>query len=334
MRIAVVLGLAAACSGSTHGVGADANQAAADAPPYEFEHRTTDVLVTPLSVHWSQGDFVCGLESCPAETSGGVLSFTQRTDVTAYTPYELDVAEVGSRQLAGDDQQLFYTVGTALDSMFIKRCDSGDCTALSIPRRLDIGPAVDAINVYWADTLDGTSYTIRRASRGGDGTDATVVVPTIGVNDATRDRLLQASQQLWWIGTSGSLMHVSVTGGTPASAVDHVDTIAAAGDLVLVSRLTGFGTAQPYAEIGTVDVSGTYQALVTLDPNNAPRFLSSAENTVWWSTGDGNIYSAPLAGGVVTPHAVQMADGPQVFAVLPDRFLVDLTAHGLRSVMR
>lgn len=335
MRIAVVLGLAAACSGSTQTTGADANGGTpADAPPYEFEHPTTDVLVTSMSVHWSQADFYCDSEACPAETPAVVLSFTDRDGVTAYTPYEGDFAAVGSRQLAGDDQQLFYMEGTDLNSMFVKRSGPGGIAALSIPRRLDIGPTVDASNVYWADSLDGTSYTIRRASRGGDGTGATVVVPTIDVNDPRGARLLQAGQKLWWIGASGSLMYVPVTGGTPMPIVDHANTIAAAGDVLLVSRLVGLGTQQPAGELGTVSATGTYQALLTFDPNNAPMFLTAAENGAWWSTGDGNIYSVPLSGGAVTTVAAQMADGPQVFAVLPDRFLVDLTAHGLRSVMR
>jgi len=321
------------CSGSAHPVAPDASAPDA-APPYEFRHTTTDVLVTAMDVHWSAGDFVCGLEACPAETPAPVLSFADRQPPTAFVAYEQEIAAVGPRQLAGDNGQLFYIEGTDLGSTFVKRYSgpTGN-VALSIPRRLDIGPAVDASNVYWAETLDGTSYAIRRASRNGDGTDATVVVPTIAVNDATRARLLQAGQQLWWIGTDGSLMRVPVTGGTPMPAIDHADTIAAAGDVVLVSRLVGLGTSQPHREIGTI-TSGTYQPLLTLDANNPPRFLTAAENAVWWSNGDGNIYSVPLAGGAVTTAAAQMADGPQVFAVLPDRFLVDLTADSLRSVMR
>src|SRR6185312_15656336 len=95
---------------------------------------------------------------------------------TAYTAYELDVAAVGSRQLAGDDQQLFYLEGTSLATMFVRRAGPGaGPVALSIPRRLDVGPTVDASYVYWADTVDSMSYTLRRASRNGDGTDGTVV---------------------------------------------------------------------------------------------------------------------------------------------------------------
>lgn len=328
MRTALLLAAATGCAGPSGAHPDAAPDAPLDAAIEPYERTVNAVLVAGEDVFWSHGRFACALEyPCPLE--GASVTTWRRSSNRATVRYE---GGIGARSIVGDATERFFVTGLDLESTYVVR-DRGIPIGLSIPRPKTIGPALDATHVYWADrAIDQADYTLRRATRDGDGSDASVVAADVPMDGDSSDFVV-ASGHVWWLAL-GKLRRVPVTGGpvadvAPALAGPRV--LAAAGDAVYVaSRTQATGV-----EIGRVDADGAYTVLaqhVTPDAH-VPRFLVATDDALYWSLRDGNIYRAPLAGGTVETIAAGDRLG-HAFAVLPDQILVELTGDSFRAIPR
>jgi len=64
-----------------------------------------------------------------------------------------------------------------------------------------------------------------------------------------------------------------------------------------------------------------------------PRCLVPDGDLIFWSTWDGNVYFASTSGGSVGTIAADDKAG-YVFAVLPDKLLVEFNRYGFRAIPR
>lgn len=292
------------------------------------DRQVNNVIVGQTLTFWSHGQFICSLEfGCP--TGPTITAF--HSPLKAVSTW-VD-GGVGTWQIAGSEAELFYVNGTDNQAMYLQRIGGAGTAALSIPRPNLMGPAVDDASVYWAEGNESqVGYAIRRASRGGDGTDAA----TLAMSSWGTERLTYADGHLWWIelGTSW-LTRVPVTGGTPQRVLDNVIAMTASDDVVYVGRSTYDGTGGYWlTEIGRLSADVPYSVVASHVPaGGAPRYLVADSDLVFWSTWDGNLYFAPQAGGGVGTIAADDKAG-FAFAVLPDRFLVEFSRYGFRTITR
>jgi hypothetical protein len=281
------------------------------------------VIVGSSQIFWSHGIFQCSLEfGCP---DGPTLTQAVRATSTVFTRID---GGSGARTIAGDEQALFLVSGGSTDAMFVHRLDGSGDTALSIPRPLVQGPAVDSTFVYWAEPIDfGLAYTIRRASRSGDGTDASSVVG----DRLEVEQLAFAHGQLWWL-ENRRVVRVDSAGGTAETTEVTADVLLGEDDALFVGRGISEGNGHWDSEIGRFDPDGSYHVIaqqIALD--HTPRYLVRDGGRIYWSVDDGRIFSAPATGGAAT---AEPATSHFAFAVLPDRYLVDFTRDGFRSAPR
>lgn len=332
MRAAILLAVVGC---STHGATPDAAppDAPADAAIADPYDRTVNqVLVTEDFIFWSHGRFACSLEDPCVLEGPAVTSWWSGTGHASprYT------GGVGARSIVGTADERFFVTGLDFESMYLVR-DRGVPFAFSVPRALTIGPAIDATHVYWADTtVSFGGYTLRRATRDGDGTDATVLATDVPM-DGTPD-LLHASGYIWWLG-SGGVQRVPVTGGAPTTVAPELQhypsRITAHGDDVYVVSSPSNSLPGTATEIGHIALDGTYTRIVEVQQplNFWPRFLVATADAVYWSRRDGNVYRAPIAGGEVETIVANDQAG-YAFAVLPDKILVEFTSEGFREIAR
>ena len=291
------------------------------------DRRVNNVIVGETLTLWSHGEFICSLEfGCP-----------QGPTVTGFHAPLNSVSTwvdggVGTWQIAGTETELFLVNGESDQEMYLRRIGGVGHAALSIPRPYLMGPAVDDSFVYWAEgTIGFAGHELRRAARDGDGSDAT----TIASLDHGTEHLTYAAGYLWWTEfPNPQLTRVPVTGGTPERVLGFVTFVTAASDGVYVGRSLFAGGGVWDAEIGHVSTDGSYQPIARQPATDrAPRYIVADGEQIFWSLGDGSLYFAPIAGGSVGSIAVDDKAG-FAFAVLPDRFLVELTRNGFRTVAR
>lgn len=331
MRTALVIAVVG-CSTPSAAPDAAPPDVAADAHPDPYDRTVNQVLLADDFIFWSHGRFGCPLED-PCIFDGPAVTAWWRGSGNASPRYS---GGVGARGLVGTSDERFFVTGLELETMYLVR-DRGAPTALSVPRPYTIGPAIDATHVYWADATDpAAGYTIRRATRAGDGSDA--IVLATGVRPGGLDALVYAAGYVWWNGGVG-VYRVPVTGGVPESvapalATSHVHVLTARGDDVYVASSVNGPVVAEVTSLGRIDATGAYTLLAEHAPRTIwTRFLVAADDALYWSTRDGNIYRAPLAGGAVETIPVDDRVG-YAFAVLPDQLLVEFTADGFRAIPR
>jgi hypothetical protein len=286
------------------------------------DRAVNDVIVGATRVLWSHGQFSCSLEfGCG---SGPTVTGFSQTHLTVFPWVD---GGVGTWQIAGTPDELFYLYGETHEDMYVRRRSGDGDTALSIPRPWLMGPAVDDLYVYWAEGRRyGPGFTIRRSSRSGDGSDAALVAET----ELGTERLTLAGGYVWWIELNQYwLMRVPKTGGTPERVLSGVTALTGNRDSVYVGRI-GNGTA----EVGRVDDDGSYNVIASRSSSNLRvSYIVADEDLIHWSEWDGDVYFAPIAGGSVGSVAAADKHG-HVFAVMPDRYLVEFRRDGFRSVPR
>ena len=288
------------------------------------ERLVNNVIVGEQFIFWSHGDFSCPIElGCyPGPTISGFSEAQNRT-------FTVVDGGVGTRQIAGTEDELFYLYGQDTEHMYLMRLGGAASAALSIPRPRLRGPTVDDEYVYWAEgDLSGFELLIRRATRAGDGLDAT----TVATSPSELEHLTYSAGYLWWIGIPSSLNRVPVTGGTPERVLEQVTALAATTDGVYVGRWSGTGI-DAVIEVGRVDTAGTYEVVASQPtPDTRVFYIVPEGDSLFWSATDGKLYVAPVTGGSVDSIAT-LSQG-YVFAVLPDRYLVDFTRSGFRTIPR
>lgn len=294
------------------------------------EREVRKVLVGDHAIIWTHGTF----PACPADfgcvVTGPAVTVWDRTHDRLAGNYE---GGVGSLGLAGAETAYFVVAGPDFDHMYLSRMGGDPVVNLSLPRALTTGPAVDARYVYWADSVDYrvAAYTIRRALRDGDGTDATEVV-TLPVQPQPQ-QLTYAAGYLWWVSSLDKLQRVPASGGAIEDLPTSVQTLAAFDDVVYAGRSISNGDGTWTSEVGRFRTDGSFERLAVQSLAGFPRYLVQADHSLYWSVEDGNVYRVDLTGGAIETIAAHDRMG-YAFAVLPDRLLVEFTRSGFRSVPR
>lgn len=297
-------------------------------PERRPERQVNRVIAGENAIIWSHGQFVCSLEyGCPTEGPG--LTYARPQVDQTWTWID---GGVGARTIVGTESELFLVTGPNYDQMYLRRLGGAGDLNMSIPRPLTVGPAIDATHVYWGDAVEPAGgYTIRRASRTGDGTDVVPVVtsePAMGM-----EHLTYAAGHLWWIDTSQSVVRVPIAGGTIERLPVEAATITSIDDVIYVGTARSNGDGTWTEEVGRFASNADYETLAQRQTaGNVPRYIERAGTETFWSVGDGNIYRAPDGEPVSTIDVGDQAG--HVFAVLPDRYLVEFNSAGFRSVPR
>ncbi len=296
-------------------------------PELAPDRQVNRVIVGEQRVIWSHGEFLCSLEfGCP--TVGPGLTYAQRELNKAWTWID---GGVGARTIVGTESELFLVTGADYGQMYLRRLGGSGDSNMSIPRPMTVGPAIDATHVYWGDAAEPfRGYTIRRASRTGDGTDAVPVVtsePALGM-----DQLTYAAGHLWWIDAQ-SVVRVPIGGGTIERLPVYAGTITSIDDVIYVGTAHSNGDGTWTEEVGRFALNASYEVLAQRQTTGSlPRYIVRANGETYWSVGDGSLYHAPDGGPV---SAVDVGDqAGYVFAVLPGEYLVGFNRTGFRSVPR
>lgn len=331
MRLLAILAVAG-CSAPTRDISpvdAPAVDSHVDVP---LERRVHQVLVGENTIIWTHGDFpACSLEfGC--STHGPSLTYWDRNSEMIANRTENGT---GSIAIAGSEQSFFIVTGLDYDQMYLRRVEGINGVAMSVPRSLTVGPAVDSTYVYWGESRDVSEvgYTLYRATRNGDGSDRSVVATT--ESNAPPSQLTYSAGFLFWIEPANSrVRRVSVTGG----AIENLSTaytIAAFEDVVYAgtSRSNGDGTFT--VEVGQLDAAGVFQAMAQQVTNGAsPRFIVKSGADLYWSNQDGNVYRSDVAGGGAVETIDARDDAGYVFAILPSEILIRFTRSGFNSIPR
>jgi hypothetical protein len=312
--------------------------AAVDAPPpvdapgeQLLERRVHQVLVGENTIIWTHGDFPpCSLEfGC--STRGPSLTYWNRNSGMIANRAENGT---GSIAIAGSEQAFFIVTGLDYDQMYLRRVEGIDGVAMSVPRALTIGPALDSTYVYWGESRGTTEggYTLYRATRTGDGGDRSVVATTESYGPPAQ--LTYAAGFLWWLepGTS-RVTRVPVAGGA-IEQPGYAHTIAAFDDVVYAGRARSNGDGTYTSEVGRLDAAGAFEVIAQQTTNGAsPRFIVKANEELYWSNNDGNVYRTDVAGGPIETIDAR-DDAGYVFAVFPNEILVRFTRSGFNSIPR
>src|SRR5262245_9040393 len=138
---------------------------------------TSAVVVGDTTVSWARGPQYCTLpRSAPSQcVPPGPIIMT--ASLATGVPTTLSESDDGVTAMVGDDSELFYLYASTTD-LTIQRIGPDGSTQLISPKVLTYiaGLAIDATNVYWLVWGEtAATGSIWRASRGGDGSDATVI---------------------------------------------------------------------------------------------------------------------------------------------------------------
>jgi hypothetical protein len=243
--------------------------------------------------------------------------------------------------IVGDENELFYIApvgdGYPVDSYVVRlRPMAGEAPqAMSIPRWSVVGPAVDATYVYWFEQ-DSNGGRLVRASRDGDGSDAT----TIATNGFRPDAIVAVGGYVFLLTQemiSGQqhrvLLRVPVTGGVRTSFTPELDW-----------RIIGTGQNELYIDdalppmgyrhrIVSMTVDGTMQTLADdLPQYNSPLWYTALDRgELFWIGSTANLFRMPVTGGVLTPLAT-IEHGP--FGVTADSIVYAFDELGYKTMPR
>jgi hypothetical protein len=308
-----------AVSGAVDALGDASAEASADGP--FFENRpTTGVLVSGFRVAWSQIREECPLEDDPACPANGPTVSTADLDGTLRT--SLDDRQ-GTSGLVGDDDALFF-IGGAPSELALFRVTPSTASAVQLSGTWTDAtspPVIDGGYVYW---FDAHARGIRRASRSGDGSDAT----TIATPSLTPSRLTSFGGFLWW-NTSNSIFRTPVAGGEIEAMTTTGSILATAPTGLFVDTWVGGGSTHQIAAIG---MDGTTTVIVDAIPQyRCATWIVVDGDDLFWRAADGALDRTSISH--VAPSTVTDA-GTGPFGVTSSQILVDFTRHGFRSIPR
>ncbi len=302
--------LLAACSSPHHAQPPDA------APPPDstadyFAREATGVALGTSAIAWSEQPAGCGLEQgLDCHGPGPMVTVSDAGQLT-----QLAIGAYGAAAIAGDETGWFYSDDFTGALMRVTQPSAPTTFANGMTRV----PAVDATHVYWLDAGgEGSPFAILRASRTGDGTDATAIAhPT-----AFQDTLYPFAGDIWWWACTTSC---EVHRATSASPVRTGMTIVGADANALY--LLQYGTTWNLLAMAP---DGTTTTLLTNQPQqSAPQHLIADGGELFWTAGTG-IYRA-LPNG--TP-SLAVATATTVFTVTPTQILYDFTPRGYQTFAR
>ena len=174
VAVAVVCG----CSAGHPQARPDATDAPTTSDAAWFDSRpATAVIVGPDRILWTQQHGGCPLETGCAVDIGPTLTMEERATGVVTTVIN---DNWGADELAGDDREVFLLLaGDNENTRVLARFRPGVSTTpelMSAPQVDPRGLVVDDSYVYWeAGGANGQGYSVYRASRGGDGSDAVAI---------------------------------------------------------------------------------------------------------------------------------------------------------------
>ena len=313
-----LLALVAACSSPHRGAALDAPDApvVADASTIDssaewFAREATGVAQGASAIAWSEQEAQCGLEAgFGCHGPGPMVTLSSSAGIT-----QLAISAYGATGIAGDETGWFYADRFTGALMRV--------TATSAPTMFASGmtsvPAVDAWYVYWFYAGgEGGTRGIFRASRSGDGSDATrIAQPT-----AFQDSLYLFAGDLWWWACSGVC---DVYRASSSSPVRTGATIVGADANALY--LVEYGATW---NLVAMAANGTTTTLLANQPQQtSPRHLVADGGELFWTNGLGLYRAQP--GGTPT---LAVATGSTVFAVTATQILYDFTPRRYSTLAR
>jgi hypothetical protein len=215
----------------------------------------------------------------------------------------------GRGPLAATSDHLFWLGDHVMGESFAETPAISYGAAVSMSQ----GIAVDDHNVYWADADSKTIYSAPLS-----GGNATQVVTT----QQSAQELFVAGGFLFWIeraSSSNALMTVATTGGTP-TAVEGSFSI---GGIAADASNVYYGSALGIHKVAFT--GGNFSDVV--ETNDVAESIVVSGGTVYWSTYNGAIASAPAAGGaetklasdILTAHGLALRDGQLYWVAQDDR---------------
>jgi hypothetical protein len=282
----------------------------------------TGVLVRADGVRWTYGLEACSLDFGCFYSDQTVLWWEQAIGAT----WIIDHSRAGAMSIVGDDQDVFIVTGPSHDERYVKSLSRG---ALSIPRPWTQGPAIDDTYVYWAErSLDNGGYSLRRATRVGDGSDA----ETIASMFSNVTQLAVYADYVWGFDLSGSLFRAPANGGSIETMSTKVLAMAVAPSGLIISRGTTGNS-----ELGSFDATGTYRVLTPLEP--AALYIRADDRDVFWTSAsppdyeERTIHRMPIGGGPIATVATGMKHR-EAFGITADQVLFDFTPDGFKTAPR
>jgi hypothetical protein len=297
----------------------------ADAAWYETRPATA-VIVGADRILWTQRHGGCSLESGCSVDIGPTLTTEDRATGVITT---LLADNWGADELAGDESEVFLMrAGDDEWSRVLTRFRPGVSSApevMSAPQDNPAGLVVDATYVYWAaGGSNNQAYSVYRALRGGDGSDAAAIytgnrfVPQVVFNG-----------YLWAGGSrlpvSGGSVEDVLTGGQVFAAVTS------AGLLATKNR----DAAGAYSDVGTLAPDFTFHVLFSnVWQPYVPEWNPVADaDELFWRGTTSTLYRARLTDTTYQADA-RYQGGFEPFAVTSDAILYNFTRRGFDSISR
>jgi hypothetical protein len=328
MRPGLVLVAVAACSPGGRDVPADVDAstpvAVVDAPDVEWHEprQVTGVIVGDQRVLWSQRHESCWHESpFSCIEVGPTLSMR---DVATGTVSTLFADRMGADSLVGDEDEVFMVLGmgeTDHDQRYVARFRPGISTApepMSAPTNDSVTLLfADTTHVYWRITNSAKVY---RASRTGDGSDATVVstgvfVPTFSFNG------------YYWAGK----YRVPMTGGAveQMSSIDVTYPFSTTDGIYAGKAVDGDAWS-----VGVLGADDVYQPVLASIPTvYKPYDLVVAGDELFWTSADQRLYRARAGDSTISTGPVLPGEF-RPFGVTADEILYNFTRNGYETAPR
>ncbi len=298
-----------------------------DAPVWE-NRQVNAVVVGASRVAWSQSSDTCPLEGSGCPHMGATLL---SADLATGVVERAVESRFGANGIAGADD-VFVITGNHDSRLLRSRPDaapeliSTPWPTLSSP---GAAPAVDDTHVYWLD--ESTQYLLRRASRSGDGSDAT----TIAMTELRPDRLMTFAGFLWW-STDNMTFRVAVTGGVPETVSLRGSILTTSPSRAFVVRQRDPGVPTEY-QIVTLAPDGTVDLVVDhITQLQAPQSLVVDGSELFWRGFDGEIYrmSSSQTEPVLVPGGADSSRAWAPFNVTSTSILVHFTRDGFERLPR
>lgn len=290
-------------------------------PTWSERRHATGVVVGEHRVLWSQRH-----EGCWHEDPFGCIvvgpTLSMR-DVATGTVSTLVSDRMGADTLVGDEDEVFMVLGmgeTDHDQRYVARFRPGISAApepMSAPTndRLSL-LFVDQTDVYWRAENTATVY---RASRTGDGSDATILdlgsfVPSVAFNG------------YFWAGAG----RVPQTGG----AVEQVSSVTVTYPLVTLEGLyAAKAVDQTTWNVGVLGTDDVYRPMLASVPSiYRPYQLVVDGDELFWRSLDQTLYRARAGDSTISTGPTLSIESP--FAVTSTEILYNFTRNGYETAPR
>lgn len=318
----------AACTGSRSPTEQPSapDAAAADASTIDssaewFARIPSDVAIGSTTIAWSELEAPCGLETgAGCHGPGPVITIANaQGDVST-----LVTGLYGASSITGDESGWFYIDRSTAAVMRVVEGESPVMLSASAVSGYPVGPALDATYVYWWQPgVNGAGHGIWRASRGGNGSDATLVAQP----DTFQDSLYAFAGDLWWSVCSTSCAVYRASSQSPV----HTGAMIVGADanaLYLVEIGPTWNLLSMASDAATTMLLSSQPQSTEPQPGH---FVADG-GELFWATG-GSIYRA-VANGASTRIATTDDVTDDVFAVTATEILHSFTPHGYTAQPR